>query len=501
MRDRHGRRDTHGAHYVKNHSMNVVDLPSEILADILSECDTRVASETCKTFASVVHSMSWLWTSVRIHPHQYTLSGPQLLGARLSRAKCAPLDVTISCVLENTVGVSALCKVLAEYNAQIRHFELTAQDAMVAGAVVQYVFPGTAEAYPALEVLSVLSKREGDSEEYELPRLDKVLSHAATQFPNVRKLHINSFYDSVPVPPLSSTPFTVLTTLILDGALEDDIPTPGLLAALLNGTPGLETLWIKHHFWENFDDVSQPTAYGSYKGRSNVSLDIQLPRLKHLAVSVPGTACELMGCITAPALEDLHLDGSRGPHWSETERPEFEWDDWATGSVQRALKLFAARSKSVRRFAVTRAYLTQTGWEWVLFGEEGGRWPPFPQLECIALHGMFEYANDLWSGFDDELLEKFASSPRIPLRRLVLMYCEFPLHAPSVVGAFRASKAEGQKELECDDYVPLWEEDGEDWAELEELGVSVLCKEGTEVVEDLWWVAGHGIDGTDSSRY
>lgn len=482
--------------------MNIVDLPSEILGDILSECDTRVVSETCKTFASVVYSMSWLWTSVRIHPHQLTLSGPEFLGARLSRAKGALLDVSISFVLEDTIKISALCKVLAKYNGQIRRFELTAQTAMVTGAVVQYVFPEVVkgEAYPALEVLSVLSKREEEGFEYELPRLDKVLSQAPTMFPKVRKLHINSFYDSVPVPPLS-TPFTLLTTLILDGALEDDIPTPGLLAALLNCTPGLETLWMKHHFWENFDDVSQATAYGSHKGRSNISLDIQLPRLRHLAVSVPGTACDLMRCITAPALEDLHLDGSRGPHWDDTERPQYEWSNWATESVQGALKLFAARCKSVTRFAVTRAYLTRTGWEWVLFGEGDGRGPPFPQLECIALHGMFEYADDMWSGFDGELLERFAGSPSIPLRRLVLLYCEFPLRAASVVAAFRASKAQGLKELECDDYVPQWEEDGEDWDELEELEVSVWCKETEEVGEDVWWVGEHGIDGTDSGRY
>ena len=478
----------------KNHDMNtIVDLPSEILADILSECDTRAVSETCKTFASVVYSLPWLWTSVRIHPHQYTLSGPEFLGARLARAKGALLDVAISFVPEHTIKISALCKVLAKHNAQIRHFELTAQDAMVGGAVVQYVFPGV-ETYAALEVLSVLLKREGDMTKRELPRLDKVLSHAPTVFPRLEKLHINSFYDSVPMPPLS-TPFDHLTTLILDGALEDELPTPGLLAALLNCTPWLETLWMKHHFWENHHDVDQPTAYGT-----NISLDLQLPRLKHLAVSVPGTACDLLRCITAPALEDLHLDGSRGPGWDDTERPDFEWVDWVTASVQRALKVFATRCTSVRRFAVTRAYLTRTGWEWVLFGEEGGgRGPPFPQLECIALHGMFEYANDLWSGFDDELLERFACSPSIPLRRLVLMYCEFPLHASSVVAAFRASQAQGTKELECDDYVPLWDEDDQgEWEELLELGVAVWCKEGTE---DLWWLAEHGIDGTDNDRY
>ena len=128
---------------------------------------------------------------------------------------------------------------------------------------------------------------------------------------------------------------------------------------------------MKHHFWESFDDVSQPTAWGSHKGRGNILLDIRLPRLRHLAVSVPGTACQLMGCITAPVLEDLHLDGSRGPVWED---PVYEWKDWMAEEVQSALRLFAAKCRSVRRLAVTQAYLPQTGWDWVFFGGREG--PP-----------------------------------------------------------------------------------------------------------------------------
>ncbi|KAF8347248.1 hypothetical protein F5887DRAFT_957501 [Amanita rubescens] len=277
---------------------------------------------------------------------------------------------------------------------------------------------------------------------------------------------MNSFYDSVPMLPLSAS-LSFMTTLILDGSLEKVISSPPLIAALLHCTPQLESLWMKHHYWENLKDVSD---WGAVKGRSGISPNIQLPKLKHLAVSVPGTACDLIGCITAPALEDLHLDGSRGPTYGDSpERPDFEWSEWVVRSLHNALKL------------------SQAGWEWILFGEDGSG-PPFPMLESISLHGMFGYVHGTWNGFDDQLLEKFARDPKIPLKRFVFLNCKFPLKASVLAGAFRAS---GAKELECDMYVPQWEDEGE---QLEELGVSLTRWHPSAVVENKWWTHGHSVD-------
>jgi hypothetical protein len=163
-----------------------------------------------------------------------------------------------------------------------------------------------------------------------------------------------------------------------------------------------------------------------------------------------------------------------------------------TATARKALRLFASRCQSVRRFAVTQAYLSRNVWDWIMFGEDE-RGPPFPMLECIALHGIFDAA---WSGFDDELLEKFARQPSLPLKRLVLLYCDLPLHASTVAEAFRAS---GAKELECDEYVPQWEVD--EWEQLEELGVSLTYWEASEVVEDEWWTYGLSIDPEDKIAY
>ena len=387
------------------------------------------------------------------------------------------------------------CKLLAEYNAQIREFSLTAPTAFLAGGVVYEIFPNV-EAFQALEVLSVLSETEANLRwTPKRPQLDMVLADATNKFPNLQKLQINSYYECVPMLPLSSS-FSHLSTLILDGSREDQMADPPLIAALLNCTPQLESLWMKNNGWRNWDFVPYTTlgSSGVLKGRrgSDISMDIRLPRLRHLAVSVPGIACDFLGYITAPVVEDLHLDGSREPDHRNGKRFDYDWEDMDTTTTRDALRLFASGCRSVRRFAVTQAYLSRNVWDWIMFGEDE-RGPPFPMLECIALHGIF---NTEWSGFDDELLEEFALEPSLPLKRLVLTYCDFPLHASSVVEVFRASGAE---EFECDSYVPLWEAD--EWDQLEELGVSLTYWETSEVEEVEWWTYRFNTDATDSEVY
>ncbi len=106
---------------------------------------------------------------------------------------------------------------------------------------------------------------------------------------------------------------------------------------------------MKHHFWDNPDEMSE---WRPIKGRS-ILQNIQLPKLKHLAVSVPGTAFDLIRCIAAPMLEDLDLDASRGPTYGDwPESPEIDWDHWVLESVYNTLKLFALRCRNVRRLGV-----------------------------------------------------------------------------------------------------------------------------------------------------
>ena len=231
--------------------------------------------------------------------------------------------------------------------------------------------------------------------------------------------------------------------------------------------------------------------WSTINGRA-VSKSIQLPKLKHLAVSTPGTACDLVGHIAASALEDLHLDGSREPTYGDP--LVIFCTDGVLKSVYSMLKLFASRCQNVRRFAITQAHLSRSAWDWLFFGEDE-RGPPFPKLECIALHRVHEYVDDMWSELDHLLMEKFARSPKIPLKRLALLYCYFPLRASVLVDAFRAS---GAKELECIGYVLQWE--GGKREQFDELSVS-LTRHESEVDEDGWRTLEHQVDATDSKAY
>ena len=468
----------------------IFDLPAEVLSEIFTQHNNPAIWATCKTFATVAFSTTSLWTTVYISPHQFTTDGRDILRKRISRARGRLFDVRmwLTTEKEDDAKVSALCKVLSEFNAQIRSFQLTAVTPSISGAVVRDIFPKY-EAMPALEVLSILSEQELEDlcECAAWPQLSWVLENVSTKFPNLRKLHMNIYHDVVPRLP-SSPPFPHLTKLILDGSLEQSCARPSLIAALLHCTPQLESLWMKHH---SYDTNKWFTVMGC-----SISKNIQLPKLKHLAVSTPGIACDLMGYITAPALEDLHLDGSRGAMYDEP--PEsIDWHDGVLESVYNMLKLFASRCQNVRRFAITQAYLSRSAWDWLLFGEDHERGPPFPKLECIALRGVvYEYVHpDTWSEFDHLLMEKFARNPKIPLKRLALLHCSFPLRASALVDVFRAS---GAKELECDEYVPQWE--GGEREQFDELGVSLMRHE-SEADEDEWWTHEHEIDATDSKAY
>ena len=100
-------------------NMIIFDLPIEILTEIVCQCDNPAILETCKTFAAVTQSIPSLWTTVILRPCQFTIDGPHFLRVRILRTKGAMLTVCIG-LTKRTKEVSALCKLLAEYNAQIR---------------------------------------------------------------------------------------------------------------------------------------------------------------------------------------------------------------------------------------------------------------------------------------------------------------------------------------------------------------------------------------------
>ena len=106
--------------------------------------------------------------------------------------------MSVGTITEQTAEVSAVCQDLGECSGQIREFKLTTHTAMLAGSFV-HIFQNL-NPFPTLEVLSILSEREstGNPLDAVWPQLDLVLADATSMFPNLRELHINSFYDTVP---------------------------------------------------------------------------------------------------------------------------------------------------------------------------------------------------------------------------------------------------------------------------------------------------------------
>ena len=215
--------------------------------------------QICKKITAVAYSTSALWTFIHLGPRQFTPDGPDFLRAQILRANGAPLRLymSVGAILKQTAKVSAVCRVLEQCNGQIREFKLTSYTAMLGGSFVHAIFPNL-KPFPMLQVLSILSECEstGDpSADAVWPQLDLVLADATTMFPSLRELHINSFYDAVPILPISAS-FSNLSSLILNGSFKNDIPSAGLLAALLHSTPQLESLWVKHYLWQDFETVS-----------------------------------------------------------------------------------------------------------------------------------------------------------------------------------------------------------------------------------------------------
>ena len=118
------------------------------------------------------------------------------------------LTVYIRLVTELTKEVSALCRLLAEDNAM--RIRCHAHTTLLAGGVVYDVFPNT-EVFQALEVLSILLDSQSNY------MLKPKWPDAANTFPNLQKLHMNSFDDCVPILPHSAS-FSHLSTLVLDGS-------------------------------------------------------------------------------------------------------------------------------------------------------------------------------------------------------------------------------------------------------------------------------------------
>ncbi|KAF8624111.1 hypothetical protein AX15_006022 [Amanita polypyramis BW_CC] len=480
----------------------ILILPVDVLCNIFSLCEPANITETCQDFAAIAYSIPSLWSSIRLGPLQlWSANGEAFLRARLRRVGASPLTITIGPLKSGAEYLASgppLFAIISEYSAQIKRLEITAETAMLACQILIDIFPTSVAVFPALQALSIRVEEDLVNDK-DLPQLDKFLEGITKRFPMLQSLLLPSYYNSLPMLPIDSGPFANLRTLILDGSMEHIDGSITLITALLHNTPQLETFWYKHYCDEQFSPIGDPFPL-EIKNRSDIRTPARLPNLSRLAVSVPGSASDLIFCIEAPALRDLHLDGIHGPRNREPGGKDIVWGDYATDTAEFVIRAVAAQcSRALHRLAITSIYIGQETWEWLLFGEGQGR--PFPQLESLSLHRLEPYSGEKPCGFDNALLRRYAHQPGIHLRRLAFVGCNLDLEGSSIVQIFQNMATnrifEETHELEFDISSIRFSE--EDLGTLTTLGVKVFQHE--EAMVDEWWTRGYKIDGSDSHAY
>ncbi|KAF8629813.1 hypothetical protein AX15_003260 [Amanita polypyramis BW_CC] len=466
--------------------MLLLEFPTDVLADIISFCDTRII-ETCQELAAVAYSTPSLWSTISLGlPQCGSPDGPEFLRAQLRRTGSRPLYVSIGPVSVVTTVHSKLCTILAEDNSRVRSLELTALTPELAATLLTGIFPATSAPsvaiFSELRVLSIQLQPELVESRDVYPPGGTLLD-ATEIFPELRCLRLLGFSRSIPV--LYRSSFRHLHTLILGGTAMDDaeiLSNAGAVVALLHCTPQLECLWMKDLTFEYLIDERHYCDV-------EISTHIRLPHLTSLAVSVPGLAADLVYCIDAPKLCRLHLDGTYvGCLFDED---DFIWDLSCIRRLMRSLKKFASRCRTIRYLATTATFLTREDWEWVLFGDGNG--PPFPELESISVHHQSKTTGSITFGLDDDLLLRFSREPCLPLRRFVLLANDFPLSGSAVIDTFKSiMKASPNRKYELiyDVDVPHFK-DREERENLKALGVDVDC------CWVDWWEYSPDMIGTD----
>lgn len=484
----------------------LLQVPVEVTSRIFSLCDPASITQTCRAFAAIAYSTQSLWSTTQLSPSQLVPGAADHLRRRLQRAGALTLKVSIGPMSAgasaNLFIINELCSVLSSFNLQINRMEVTAETALLAGHILSIIYSQTSTPFPALCTLFV---QVTDDAEYPSPctwpRLDKFLE--CTTFPMLKTLRISSHFDCIPVPPPgNSLSFDHLHTLILDGTMEQESPSIALIVNLLHSTPQLENLWLKTLTSEQPVTVMDATIPRSIKNAQAILIPVLLPNLTRLSITAPGAGTDLLHCIEAPVLHDVHLDGSRPPAYLDLTGEDFSWSQIDTTQVQSSLKRLATRSPELRRLAITSTYLSHEGWRWLLLGD--GEGPPFPQLETLALHELEPLSGNIHCGFDDALLMEYARQPSVSLRRLCLRHCTFALGGSAVVRLFEnvINGAPGKEcELEIDRLCQG----------ITEAHLDVLAKCGVKIVfhhkldEELnrgeSWSRGCDIDGPDSYAY
>ncbi|KAF9529348.1 hypothetical protein CPB83DRAFT_852512 [Crepidotus variabilis] len=272
-----------------------------------------------------------------------------------------------------------------------------------------------------------------------------------------------------------------------------------VIAGLLHHLPQLQTVWAKTINWVIGANLSGPTIRKSKKNLFDVRIPITLNHVRHLAITAPGTGTDILLCLDAPALYQVHLDGTRGHLFDNPyARANLIWSRAETGRVQSSLKRLASRSPNLRHLALTATYLSEECWTWLLLGSTVEP-PPFHCLESLALHELDSQSGKVACGFTEAGLLRYSMRSDISLRKLSFRRCTFSIDGAVLVQVFInfiQQRPSNSFTLEIDDSFKGITDDHLDRLRL--VGV-VVRNIGRDVPG--WWSHGHQIDALDSTAY
>jgi F-box-like len=403
------------------------DPPPEVWAQIFTfyQGPPRDLTSVCKKWTDIVYGTPVLWAHITLGPHQFVEGGLEFLTTWLKRVKVCPLHVTIRATnLLDASIVAHMCGALAKAVNAIKWLDISTDTEIFAGQLYYRIVLEGGEPHTPT-ILESLAIEVDDSKDETLicdgMYLKELLSHAES-FPALRSLTLPALWPSLPVPPPQlPTAYASLNTLVISG------PFPCIPDALysticiLHFTTQLQTLWFKVDDNDSFMVVKGRTTLPRGLHYAPTAIPAHLPLLTSVTVTVPGSGCDLLTCIDAPVLRDLHLDGSRPV-------PDV-WPTPPSDHIMYALQKVATRSPGLRRLALTEATLPETAFKWLLSGdplrgEIVDNQPgvvPFQNLETLALR---DCAKTYVCGLTDGALLRYADAPGVTLRRLVLHHCE-----------------------------------------------------------------------------
>ncbi|KAF9526159.1 hypothetical protein CPB83DRAFT_885154 [Crepidotus variabilis] len=490
--------------------MSLLDLPPEILSEILSHSTTATSiTQTCREFAEIAYTIPSFWCDIRLGPRQCMWAGSlDLLQTRLQRAR-SPLKITVSRPRGsrvNTALVNDMYTMLSVRNMHISQIHIQTESARSAGRILYTIYPSLLTTFPKLTSFAVIVDEDPwpNPHKTHWPLLYTFLERAVPCFTNLTSFTIPTYESSVPVFRPGTSCFNRLNTLIFDGSFEGQESNMAMIVALLHHTPQVETIWFKTEIKYTTMDLGSSVIPRTIRNFADVPRPAFLPCLTHLAVSTPGAGSDLFRCIDAPALQDLHIDGARRIRDRDPDDVDTSWVLWYVASQRLAIRELGRRSPNLRRLAITDTLFNRREWLWMLAGTEP-EGPPFRSLESLTLSQFlpFDIKHDVEDAavwFDEDILGSYSAEGMI-LRRLAVRRCNFPLSGATLVDMFKksieksaTSGSSGSFVLAIDSSCTGITED-----HITELtAAGVLVKNVGEVEEHEWWAQGFRLDPRDS---